>query len=535
MSSAVSLSSDSAGETQSTGTREYTWKNLGEKLGTELSTDFDYHGGFYFAQRLPVRYGEDDPDLSIEGVGKVKLPLDSEKEAQKIINCAVQAPFGRGEETVIDTKIRDTWQIDASKISIGNPAWLKRLETQVLPDVCKGLGVDMTTNNPRLELYKLLLYTRGSHFAAHQDTKKADGMFATLVVDLPAPHTGGTIVVSHCGERKRIAFSWWETMDTHILAWYTDVVHEVERITEGYRIILSYNLIHGQPNPISPIYQSPSPITDEVKIQRLREVLEGWDAGRYGASTQRRREPDLPFFAFVLDHNYSASDLASGISCLKGADSHKVGLLAPLAERFNVKLALVTVEHMVSGAADDYDQYQEDMAERRWLRQCEMERERKGRVGNPDDEDESDEESDDETDDEEREFRGVPSMLPGGRDEWTLTFKKVVDVHGEPFAQETESKDPVRDKEEETESDVMDSLVLDNYHGVLIPEGAFKTQHPDEEVYEKGYMGNECGNMTYWYHRAVLIMYHGRDEEKVLSIVAFVSLFRGNTMSCVAS
>ena len=57
-------------------------------------------------------------------------------------------------------------------------------------------------------------------------------MFATLIVDLPAPHTGGDVVVSHCGQYKRISPSCWETTDTRVLAWYTDVMHEVEPIED---------------------------------------------------------------------------------------------------------------------------------------------------------------------------------------------------------------------------------------------------------------------------------------------------------------
>jgi hypothetical protein len=36
------------------------------------------------------------------------------------------------------------------------------------------------------QLYKMLLYERGSHFAPHRDSEKQEGMVATLVVMLPS-------------------------------------------------------------------------------------------------------------------------------------------------------------------------------------------------------------------------------------------------------------------------------------------------------------------------------------------------------------
>ena len=40
----------------------------------------------------------------------------------------------------------------------------------------------------KAELYKLLLYQAGDHFAPHRDTEKAPGMFATMTVLLPSQH-----------------------------------------------------------------------------------------------------------------------------------------------------------------------------------------------------------------------------------------------------------------------------------------------------------------------------------------------------------
>jgi len=42
------------------------------------------------------------PGLKVKGVGKIALPL-LEQQAKSLIKLSQQAPFGRGEETIVDT------------------------------------------------------------------------------------------------------------------------------------------------------------------------------------------------------------------------------------------------------------------------------------------------------------------------------------------------------------------------------------------------------------------------------------------------
>ena len=89
------------------------------------------------------------------------MPL-SERDAQAVISSATLAPFGHGERTVIDKSVRDTWEIEPTKISFDNPHWESFVNSIVLKEVCKSLGVTTGDHAPRLELYKLLLYEAGS-------------------------------------------------------------------------------------------------------------------------------------------------------------------------------------------------------------------------------------------------------------------------------------------------------------------------------------------------------------------------------------
>jgi len=141
-----------------------------------------------------------NPYLTLAFTGEtVGLPLPKH-DAQKIIAASHQAPFGRGTETSVDKAVRNTWELNHDQFAVSE-AWQKH----VLNLTCKaykGLGIDGEAGqNIKPELYKLLLYEPGAMFKPHTDTEKAKGMLATLVVSLPSIHTGGTVVLSHNGNR----------------------------------------------------------------------------------------------------------------------------------------------------------------------------------------------------------------------------------------------------------------------------------------------------------------------------------------------
>ncbi|HEY5853507.1 MAG TPA: 2OG-Fe(II) oxygenase, partial [Aldersonia sp.] len=86
----------------------------------------------------------------------------------------------------------------------------------------------------------MLVYTRGQFFGPHQDSEKDDQMVASLVVTLPGTFTGGSLVVTHRGERTvyrslkhKLSF----------VAFYSDCRHEVRSVRSGHRVVLTYNLM----------------------------------------------------------------------------------------------------------------------------------------------------------------------------------------------------------------------------------------------------------------------------------------------------
>jgi hypothetical protein len=73
-------------------------------------------GDFYATGRLDM-----DPfRLDVDGqIALSLLPV----QAEQLIAIAEQAPCGHGGETLVDTNVRRTWQVDAVRVHIGGKRW----------------------------------------------------------------------------------------------------------------------------------------------------------------------------------------------------------------------------------------------------------------------------------------------------------------------------------------------------------------------------------------------------------------------------
>ena len=89
-------------------------KALGNQLTDTFKGSFSYHKTYTDGPNPGL-------NLLVNGIGRIGLPL-SEREAKVIISGCKQAPFGKGERTVVDTSVRDTWEMDASQVRCQFPA-----------------------------------------------------------------------------------------------------------------------------------------------------------------------------------------------------------------------------------------------------------------------------------------------------------------------------------------------------------------------------------------------------------------------------
>jgi predicted 2-oxoglutarate/Fe(II)-dependent dioxygenase YbiX len=276
------------------------------------------------------------PKLSVEGVGSIALPL-SASQAKLLIKASEPAPYGRGEETLIDPSVRRTWQIDADRVRIQGQGWENMLRS-IVAKAAQGLGVTVVVE---AELYKLLVYDKGSFFVEHRDTEKAPGMFATLIVALPSVYEGGELVVRHQGREVHADLRKEDPSEIAYAAFYADCVHELLPITSGYRLVLVFNLLrqHRGPAPRPPCY--------DKQQSRIERLLRAW------ASSKEKSEDLTPEkLVYTLAHAYTPAELA--FDTLKGPDAAQAAVLTAAAKAADcdLHLALLTVDE--SGPAN-YD------------------------------------------------------------------------------------------------------------------------------------------------------------------------------------
>jgi 2OG-Fe(II) oxygenase superfamily len=187
-----------------------------------------------------------DLDLEIRGVGRLHLPVP-EDQAALLAGIGRPARYGKGEQTLLDSTVRDTGEIPRSQVTIDQRRWNRTL-LAVVDQLGQDLGLPEGAGL-RPELHSMLVYGPGQFFVPHQDSEKADDMVASLVVTLPSAFTGGSLVVEHHG--KRATYRSTKT-SLSFVAFYSDCRHEIRPVTSGHRIVLTYNLHLGTRRPLRP-------------------------------------------------------------------------------------------------------------------------------------------------------------------------------------------------------------------------------------------------------------------------------------------
>ncbi len=270
--------------------------------------------------------------LKINNIGTIALPF-LETQAKDIITHCEQAPFGRGEETVTNTQVRNCWQLDTQYFEVTNPAW-----NEALHDSVQQIGYQLGLSDSTIEFepYKLLVYEKGGFFKAHRDTEKMPNMFATLVINLPSEHTGGELIVSHAGQSEHYSFADRDEFSPNFVAFYADCYHEVKPISSGYRICLIYNLaLTGR--------STQPQFSDQLNIMSsLNKLLQTWQP----------KADESPVVTYLLEHHYTEKNLS--LDNLKNGDYPKAFALLEVARKNNYQAYLCLVTYYRSSYGDIY-------------------------------------------------------------------------------------------------------------------------------------------------------------------------------------
>ena len=287
---------------------------------------------FYSAQTLKA----EDFKVEVEGIGAIENL--SEESIQELIKLSKHAKFGRGEKTVLDKNVRYTQEIGASKlnITVNNVAF-----DGMLDKIRFDLGLPQTVKL-QAHIYNMLVYGPGQFFKPHQDSEKLENMIATLVVALPFSHIGGALIIRHNKSQFRFITETIKPQDIKCVAFYTDCEHEVQPVSQGHRIVLTYNLVLEGPE-MSFIQNSHT----ENLEQKLQE---------YFKSKSR-------LFILLLSHQYSEHGLKW--SLLKGSDYRNMQILRTVAHKLELEpsLALIEMYELWCNNCDESDLILEDFIE----------------------------------------------------------------------------------------------------------------------------------------------------------------------------
>ncbi|KAF8917408.1 hypothetical protein CPB85DRAFT_1452882 [Mucidula mucida] len=252
----------------------------------------------------------------------------------KIMHIANQSKFGRGQETVLDLNYRNGHEIEAKDLASANDDLLV-LDEEITP--------------AEVKLYKLAVYKEGGHFDWHRDTTHGDNHHATVLVSLNTAWKGGALRLRH--REVETTFDMQPAIkgkyvEMQVVAFYTDVEHKVDPVTEGVRVVLQYDVYvttteddddsdmeNEAEDPDKPIYEVlntarlqryssyelPDSTENEEALERLIKTL--------NALMKQNKTQEV---GFPLRHLYRQQSILP--QYLKGVDALMFRRLSPLFE-----------------------------------------------------------------------------------------------------------------------------------------------------------------------------------------------------------
>ncbi|CAH0023572.1 unnamed protein product, partial [Clonostachys rhizophaga] len=198
------------------------------------------------------------------------------------------AGFGHRGKNVLDESVRRAGAMDCARFSSNLCPYalgiVDRVTQLLLPNVAGVLPMCSPSDGfVRAELYKLNIYEGPSgFFKKHIDTPRAETQFGSLVLCLPSAHEGGRLTVRH-GGLEPVAHDWDAAASAgDVLQWaafYSDCEHEVNEVTAGRRVTITYNLYYERrvsADPMAGLDSKPAPVdvTRLAPYATMRDLLQ---------------------------------------------------------------------------------------------------------------------------------------------------------------------------------------------------------------------------------------------------------------------
>ncbi|KAF8657148.1 hypothetical protein AX16_002262 [Volvariella volvacea WC 439] len=227
----------------------------------------------------------------------INLAKAKESQLQALTDACQLATFGLNNQDVYDESYRKARKMDTTHfVTRFDP-----VECGIMNFVKEQL-LDPADHDKEIrgELYKLNVYDKGSFFKPHVDTPRGNDMFGSLVVVFPTPHQGGSLFLRHQGKEWRVDSNQLLSKTSEpcvvFIAFYSDIEHEVQVVSSGYRVTLTYNLYHGASQPRYSMTKAIDiRIPDEEQLYSLISTL---------MEDRTKVLPNGGYLGFGLQHKY---------------------------------------------------------------------------------------------------------------------------------------------------------------------------------------------------------------------------------------
>ena len=204
-------------------------------------------------------------------------------------------------------------------------------------------------------------FEMGGSSAIPRHTEPSAGVFGTLVVQLPAQHTGGDLVVElDHGKHQNVARLSDDSADQMAFAcFFADCEHSMQPLESGRRLVLEFDLSMSQ----SSAFPMPTGSTIFGASSKLADIQL--------ATKQWMLDPQAPAkLAIPLQFKWTGSSGDVSLDDLEGDDKEMFRVLtaatvaaAAPEKLFTVHVVLaeiVDMGHALDSSSDDEDEYEDD-------------------------------------------------------------------------------------------------------------------------------------------------------------------------------
>ncbi|EFC39958.1 predicted protein [Naegleria gruberi] len=230
---------------------------------------------------IPNQDPEQEPTLK-----HVTFPLANPEQAREIIKLAKRA-----------AKHSNEYYLNADQFVITNPKWNEMVSELVNSCTRGNLGVS-PEKEVSFQLHQLVLFKEGENIP--KKNKLPSNVFAQFIVQLPCSYAGGKVKFSHRDEQLEYDLVEQSFYLPSYITYFTECQVNEDKIEEGYKLYLVYNLIYNGKPSFKPSLETVFKVADNLKkIEALWSPQES------------------PFAVYLLD---SVKEADCRVDLLKGQD-----------------------------------------------------------------------------------------------------------------------------------------------------------------------------------------------------------------------